>query len=241
MPRQPRLVLPGIALHVIQRGNNRAACFGSDRDYLCYLTYLRKLSAKHGCAVHAYCLMTNHVHLLLTPGHPNACMDLMRDLGQSYVKYFNRQHGRSGTLWEGRYRSCIVESAQYVLSCYRYIELNPVRAEMVDQALEYSWSSHAANLGVATDVLAAPHPEYLALAENSLGRYAAYRRLFDETLSDSVVTAIRDATNGSLPLSGESLKSELAAGGRKVEHQRPGPRPRQAKDDEDSLQLKIVL
>jgi putative transposase len=168
-------------------------------------------------------------------------MGLMRDLGQSYVKYFNRQHGRSGTLWEGRYRSCIVESAQYVLACYRYIELNPVRAGMVDQPLAHSWSSHAANLGIATDVLAAPHSEYLALADSSLGRYAAYRLLFDEALSDSVVTAIREATNGSLPLSGESLKSELVAGGRKVEHQRPGPRPRQANDDEDSVQQKIVL
>jgi putative transposase len=241
MPRQPRLVLPGIALHVIQRGNNRAACFGDDRDYLCYLTYLRKLSVKHGCVLHAYCLMTNHVHLLLTPQHSTACMDLMRDLGQSYVKYFNRRHGRSGTLWEGRYRSCIVESPQYVMACYRYIELNPVRAGMVSDPRAYAWSSHAANSGTAIDVLASPHPEYIALADNPPRRCAAYRLLFDKTLSDSVIAAIRDATNGSLPLSSEALKAELAAGGRRIEHRRPGPRPAKDAAGQEVRQIKIVL
>src|SRR5215213_4820587 len=131
MPRQPRLLLPGVALHIVQRGNNRNACFVGDHDYLCYLTYLRKLSPKHGCVVHAYCLMTNHVHLLLTPDSPEACTNLIRDLGRHYVPYFNRRHGRTGTLWEGRYRSCVVESGDYVLACYRYIEMNPVRAGMV--------------------------------------------------------------------------------------------------------------
>src|SRR5688500_13939065 len=110
MARQLRQVLPGIALHVIQRGVNRAACFRAEADYLVYLSHLRQLSARHECTLHAYCLMTNHVHLLLTPGDEESCSALMRDLGRRYVPYFNRRHGRTGTLWEGRFHSCMVES-----------------------------------------------------------------------------------------------------------------------------------
>jgi putative transposase len=240
MARQPRLVLPGLALHVIQRGNNRSACFGDDSDYLCYLTYLRKLSRQHGCTVHAYCLMPNHVHLLLTPQHPEGCRHLMRDLGQCYVRYFNRRHKRTGTLWEGRYRSCIVESARYVLACYRYIELNPVRAGIVTHPHGYTWSSYAANSGFATDALASPHPEYLALALDARSRYAAYIQLFDDIVDDSIVSAIRSATQASLPLGSESFKVELAANGKRVKRGRPGPRPASSEDD-DNDQLKMLL
>ena len=142
MPRPLRLIVPGVAVHLIQRGNNRVACFSHDNDYLMYLAHLRQLAEKYECAVHAYCLMTNHVHLLITPNAAGACTGLMRDLGQRYVQYFNRRHERTGTLWEGRFRSCLVESAHYVLACYRYIELNPVRARMVDDPAEYRWSSY---------------------------------------------------------------------------------------------------
>ena len=128
MPRLARLVVPDVALHVIQRGHDRKPCFRHDTDHLVYLSNLAELSRRTRCAVHAYCLMTNHVHLLLTPSDERACATLMRNLGQRYVQYFNRRYERSGTLWEGRYRSCLVESAAYVLACYRYIERNPVRA-----------------------------------------------------------------------------------------------------------------
>src|SRR5437762_54021 len=131
MPRQPRFVVPDIALHVRQRGNNGQACFVADGDRLVYLANLRELCAKTRCVLHAYCLMTNHVHLLLTPPDAASCASLMRDLGQRYVQYFNRRHGRTGTLWERRYRSCLVDSAHYGLGCYRSIERNPVRARMV--------------------------------------------------------------------------------------------------------------
>lgn len=238
MARQPRLVLPGIALHIIQRGNNRGSCFVDDSDYLCYLSALRKLSTKHGCTVHAYCLMTNHVHLLLTPDHSDTCTNLMRDLGLVYVRYFNRRYRRTGTLWEGRYRSCIVESTRYVIACYRYVELNPVRAGMVSNPRSYPWSSHVANLGLASDVLASPHAEYLALDEDPERRCAMYQRIFEEAANDRDVAAIRDATNGGLPLSGETLRTRLVADGRKVAREKPGPRSDVASDD---LQLKIVL
>src|SRR5687767_2293349 len=166
MARHPRLILPGVALHVIQRGNNRNACFAHDSDYLTYLAHLRHLSRQYQCDLHAYCLMTNHVHLLLTPQESEACSFMMRDLGRSYVRYFNRRHDRTGTLWEGRFRSCIVESAEYVLACYRYIELNPVRAGIVGQAVAYLWSSHAANSGARHDPSLSPHAELEALSPN---------------------------------------------------------------------------
>ena len=185
MARHPRLVFPGVGLHINQRGNNRNACFRQDGDYLTYLTYLRHLSVKYGCEVHAYCLMTNHIHLLLTPTEADACAPLMRDLGSCYVRYYNRKHARSGTLWEGRFRSCMVESARYMLACYRYIELNPVRAGMVGHASAYPWSSYAANAGVRADPLVTPNNEYLALAADVAARQAAYRGLFEEDMEEN--------------------------------------------------------
>lgn len=240
MPRQPRLALPGIALHIVQRGNNRGICFSGDTDYLCYLTYLRKFSQKYRCDVHAYCLMTNHVHILATPWASDSCTSLMRDLGQSYVKYFNRRHNRTGTLWEGRYRSCVVESSSYVLACYRYVELNPLRAGMVRHPSAYAWSSYAVNAGFNFDPLVTAHPEYLAMAANPSRRYIDYRRLLDDGVDEVTMTAIRDATNSSLPLCSDAFKAKLQAGGRKVRHLRPGPQPAAVKAEED-LQLKIVL
>lgn len=225
MPRSLRLILPGVAVHIIQRGNNRAACFRGDADYLVYLSHLRQLSEKYECAVHAYCLMTNHVHLLLTPSAGDACTGLMRDLGQRYVQYFNGRHARTGTLWEGRFRSCIVESAHYVTACYRYIELNPVRAAMVHHPSAYLWSSHAANSGMRSEPLVQPHSEYMALGTHAESRRTAYRALFDFALDATVQQAIRDATNGGYPLVGAAFKAAtLVPLGWKLEPGKPGPR-----------------
>jgi putative transposase len=209
MPRPSRLILPGVAVHVVQRGNNRVPCFRHDNDYLMYLAHLRRLSEKHDCALHAYCLMTNHVHLLLTPQTAGACTGLMRDLGQRYVQYFNDRHERTGTLWEGRFRSCIAESALYVLGCYRYIELNPVRAGMVDHPTGYLWSSYAVNCGLRSDPLVSYHPEYLALAIDAESRHSAYRALFDQRLEPGLQKAIRDATNGGYPLASDAFKRRV--------------------------------
>jgi len=233
MARPLRQVLPGVAVHVIQRGVNRVACFRADADYLVYLSHLRQLSVKHGCALHAYCLMTNHVHLLLTPGAAESCTELMRDIGRNYVPYFNRRHERTGTLWEGRFRSCIVDSARYVLACYRYIELNPVRAGLVSHPASYLWSSHAANSGARADPLLSQHAEFAALASDEPRRYATYRALFEDEIETSMLDAIRIATNGGYPLASDALKSGVITPlGWRTEPGKPGPRANGERDPE---------
>ena len=238
MPRQPRFIVPDIALHVRQRGNDGQDCFHTESDRLVYLANLHELCAKTRCALHAYCLMTNHVHLLLTPPDAASCSSLMRDLGQRYVQYFNRRHGRSGTLWEGRYRSCLVDSARYVLGCYRYIEMNPVRACMVATPSDYRWSSYHANSGRQPSTMLAPHAEYAGLALDEPARYAAYRGLFDVPEDAAIVAAIRDATAGGYALLGEELKAKLAQSGHRLERGKPGRRTvRDESVDERTLEL----
>jgi putative transposase len=169
--------------------------------------------------------MTNHVHLLLTPSAETACTGLMRDLGQRYVQYFNRQYQRTGTLWEGRFRSCVAESAYYVLGCYRYIELNPVRAAMVDHPSSYLWSSFAVNSGMRSDPLITPHAEFEALATAADKRRSAYRRLFGNRMETVLLERIRNATNAGYPLASQAFKEQvLAPLGWKMEPLKPGPR-----------------
>ena len=232
MARHRRLIVPGVALHVVQRGVDRQRCFRDDADYLVYLSSLRELARKKQCAVHAYCLMTNHVHVLLTPPDLSACTDLMRDVGQRYVPYFNRRYMRTGTLWEGRFRSCVVDSREYVLACYRYIELNPVRAKILDSPLSYPWSSYGANTGALKDPSLTEHVEYSALGWNSEARQSAYRAFCDGDDPPGFLAAVRDATNGGVPLAGESLKTRLAMNGSRVERGKPGPRGPRAPDEE---------
>lgn len=232
MARPTRQIFPGIAVHIVQRGVNRAACFRAEADYLVYLSNLRQLLAKHGCALHAYCLMTNHVHLLMTPSAAGSCTGLMRDLGQRYVPYFNARHDRTGTLWEGRFRSCLVESARYVLACYRYIELNPVRAAMVEHAGAYPWSSYGVNGGGRSDGFIAPHVEFAALAADYEKRRIAYRALFQDVMDEPLLEAIRDATNGGYPLASDSFKSKLISLGWKTAPRKPGPTANSRPDPE---------
>jgi putative transposase len=237
MPRQARLIVPDIAVHIVQRGHDRRDCFRHETDYLVYLSTLRELLPKTGCALHAYCLMTNHVHLLLTPSTATACALLMRNLGQRYVQYFNRRYERSGTLWEGRFRSCLVDSARYVLACYRYVERNPVRARMVDSASAYRWSSHGGNAGERSNGLLTPHAEYLALGQDDAVRLAAYRGLFATEDDPEFLAAIRDATNGGFALVGNSFKSALPAKTqRRLARQHPGPSARALPEQVDILE-----
>ena len=203
------MVFADVALHVRQVGHDGGACFRRDDDYLVYLSCLGDLLRRTACRLHAYCLMTNHVHLLLTPPAGEACAMLMRGLGQRYVQYFNRRYERSGTLWEGRFRSCLVDSATYVLACHRYIERNPVKAGMVPAASDYSWSSYAGNAGYVHNPLLSPHAEYVALGAELQPRLAAYRELVAQPDDPAFLAAVRDATNGGFALVGESLRSKL--------------------------------
>jgi putative transposase len=191
MSRQPRLDIPGIAQHVIQRGNDRKPCFYQESDHLRYLHDLRELSLREHCAVHAYVLMTNHVHLLITPGAKGQLSRLMQSLGRRYVRYVNDRYHRTGTLWEGRYKASLVDSDSYLLCCYRYIELNPLRARMVIAPGDYRWSSYGANAFGAPDPVIRAHPNYLALGEDAAMRRAAYRSLVEGAIPEQDLLAIR--------------------------------------------------
>ncbi|HEX2197433.1 MAG TPA: transposase [Burkholderiales bacterium] len=218
-------------MHVIQRGNNRGACFRARSDYLVYLLHLHELAKKFVCSVHAYCLMPNHVHLLVTPSSEDGCMAMMRDLGQRYVPYFNRRHGRTGTLWEGRYRSSLVESARYVLACYRYIELNPVRAALVERPDAFEWSSHRGNTGQHSDSLLTPHAELTALGAGKDG----YLALFEEALEPALLREIREATNAGYPLGSDAFKTAVVAPtGHKLAPGKSGRPAREASDEAQS-------
>jgi putative transposase len=196
MPRVARLIVPDVAVHVVQRGHDRADCFHGEADYRAYLVTLRMYAARFGCKVHAYCLMTNHVHLLLTPSEPASCALLMKHVAQRYSKRLNRRLGRTGTLWEGRYHSGLVATEHYALACYRYIELNPVRAGLVKHPAEYRWSSYAANTRARSDALVTPHPAYLSLATSIDGCGTNYAGLCGMSLGQSVLDDIRRATQG---------------------------------------------
>ena len=209
MARLPRLSLPGIPQHIIQRGNNRQACFFTEEDYPVYLDKLKEYSRKYGVAVHAYVLMTNHVHLLLTPEEADGVSRLIQSLGRYYVRYVNQRHGRSGTLWEGRFKSCLVDSENYFLTVSRYIELNPVRAGMVAEPGEYPWSSYRRNaLGKPIELIT-PHACYLSLGKTEARRRNAYRALFAEAIAEHELKEIRDAVNKSWVLGGEGFRKRI--------------------------------
>lgn len=190
--RRPRLELPGIPLHVTHRGVNRAATFLDDDDCAAYLHHFQLASAAYGVRLHGYVLMTNHVHLLASADEAGAISGTMQALGRRYVRAINARHGRTGTLWEGRFKSCPVDSDRYLLRCLRYIELNPVRAAMVDRPEAYRWSSVHAHLGTRSDSRLTPHPSYLMLGPDQDTRARRYRELLVEPLNADELSAIRD-------------------------------------------------
>lgn len=217
MGRYARPVFPGVALHAVQRGNNRQDCFHRDNDRLVYLSLLGDAARLRHCAIHAYCLMTNHVHLLFTPEDEAGCSLLMRDVGRDYAAYFNRRYERTGSLWERPFKSCLVDSAEYVLACYRYIERNPVRAHMVQHPSEHPWSSFAGNAARRLDALLTPHAEYEALSVDN------YLLLLADADQDEFLRAVREATHAGYPLVGERLRSQLEQRGVRLERRKPGP------------------
>jgi putative transposase len=211
MSRLPRYAAPGQPHHVIQRGNNRTALFTVSEDYQIFSEYLLAAMFRHECLIHAYVFMTNHVHLLITPAVAGGIGKLMGSVGRRYVRYFNGRHGRTGTLWEGRYRATLIDSERYLLTCYRYIELNPVRAGLASHPGEYRWSSHAANAFGTPDPLVSPHARYLELAGNPSARRAAYQALFLSAIDRATLDAIRSATNKQWALGSEAFRRRAAA------------------------------
>ncbi len=187
MARLPRLCPAGVPQHIIQRGNNRQACVGSTNDYAMYARWLKIYSKEFNVGIHAWVFMTNHVHLLATPNSDDGVSLMMQSLGRRYVRYFNRSYRRNGTLWEGRFKSCVVEQEEYLLSVYRYIDLNPVRAKMVDDPSSYIWSSYRCN------------------TLESESRKASYRSLFNDVLDSDVIRSIRDSVQKELALGSNVL------------------------------------
>jgi len=211
MPRKPRFTLPGVPQHVIQRGNNRDPCFFAEQDYARYLNDLEESAEKYACDIHAYVLMTNHVHLLVTPHTENSISSMMQALGRRYVRYINHSYRRTGTLWEGRYKASLIDSEAYLLTCMRYIELNPVRASMVAHPGEYRWSSYAANAQGVDSPLLSPHALYVSLGREQTTRQHAYRELFRHHMDNQSLHDIRNALNHELVLGRSWFKDKVEA------------------------------
>ena len=190
MARLPRLTLPGYPHHVIQRGNNRQAIFSSTADYQTLLDLLDQNAKKFGVAIHAYVLMSNHFHLLVTPQTVEGLPQMMQAVGRRYVRYFNDTQQRSGTLWEGRYKSTLVQTERYLLACMVYIDLNPVRAGLANQAADYPWSSYRHYTGQRVDKLITPHALVWELGNTPFAREAAYAEWVQSGISTAQQTAL---------------------------------------------------
>ena len=215
MPRRPRVYQPGYAYHIYQRGNNRASCFIEQKNYHLYLKLWRELSAKYNVAVHAYCLMTNHIHFLVTPTCTTGISNTMKYVGSRYAQTMNRNYDLTGSLWEGRHHSSLVDTNQYFFTCMRYIELNPVRAKMVSSPEKYQWSSYRAN-ALGHNSWVKQHAEFLALGSSKSIRQENYRSLFETKVTDKELQQIRTATHYSQPIGDIyklrlTLEPELAA------------------------------
>ncbi len=230
MARLPRFCLAGIPQHVIQRGNNRQPCFAGASDYRFYLECMRAASRRYACAVHAYVLMTNHVHLLVTPSQKDVLPRFMQHIGRRYVQYFNFCYQRTGTLWEGRYQASLVDTEAYVLTCYRYIEMNPVRAAMAANPSDYRWSSYRHNAFDVKDEVVVPHELYTALGANPASRCTAYRELFRTNLGEATLKIIRESLNQEVVLGNDRFREYIEKA--LARRARPGRRGRPSKQSQ---------
>ncbi|MCW8090691.1 transposase [Alteromonas sp. ASW11-130] len=227
MARKKRIGPAGFAQHVIQRGNNRAVCFACEEDYFVYIHWLKKFSQQFNVSIHAWVLMTNHVHLLCTPQLDNRGVSaMMQSLGRMYVRYFNQKYTRTGTLWEGRFHSSLVCTEEYLLTLYRYIELNPVRAKMVCDAVEYKWSSYKINaLGVKSS-LCTPHPIYMSLGQTKIIRLKSYRALFASKIPQTLIKNIQKCSRKELVLGNAKFKQQIEhLTGIALKNEKPGRPP----------------
>ena len=208
MPRRTRMYLPGLPYHLTQCGNNREACFIEPDNYQYYLELWQEVARRYGVAVHAYCLMTNHIHFLVTPQSPTAISNTMKVVGSRYARYINLHYKRTGTVWEGRHYSSLIQSEKYLLICHRYIELNPVRAGMVVRPEEYRWSSYGANAW-GDESLLMPHEEYLMLGFDIESRCRAYRKLFQHQLGEDDLHRVRKAAHYSQPVGDDRFRQQI--------------------------------
>ena len=209
MPRKPRFFLPDVPVHIVQRGRGREPVFFEEDDYHAYLRWLTEAAERYECAVHAYVLMTNHIHVLATPKNKQGISRMMQNVGRCYVPYINHAYGTSGSLWEGRFKASLIYDELYLLSCMRYIELNPVRAAMVKRPGQYRWSSYRTNAQGKADNLITPHPLYNKQGKTGADRKEAYRLLFKTQLDEEELTEIRDALQTGTPLGNELFKEKI--------------------------------
>ncbi len=238
MARLGRYFLPDQPQHVIQRGNNRGAIFFAAEDDGRYHDWLAEAAGRYSCRIHAYVLMTNHVHLLVTPRDENSLPRMMQSLGRRYVRHINGLYRRSGTLWEGRYRAAPIDSEAYFLACCRYIELNPVRAGMVDHPRAYRGSSYRAHADGVADALLSEHAIYRALGRSGEARRKEYRALFRDALDGEFVAALRAATNGGWALGEARFAQQIAdAVGRRAAKLAPGRPSKDRRDERRHLKL----
>jgi len=202
------MYLPGYPYHIVQRGNNREVCFVESENYQYYIELWKDCSARYGIAIHAYCLMTYHIHFLVTPGEVDSIFRAMQEIGSRYGYYFNKTYKRSGTVWEGRHKSSLVQSERYLLACSRYIELNPVVAGMVEKPEQYKWSSYLVNAwGVQSNLI--PHHEYLRLGNDTDRRCRAYRELFRFQVPEHDVHLIENASEYCHPVGDDRFRLQI--------------------------------
>ena len=222
MARLPCYVIPGQPQHIIQRGNNREPIFADESDYLFYIECLKQAAQDNELRIHSYVLMTNHVHILATPEQENSISKTLQSIGRRYVQYFNYTYDRTGTLWEGRYKATLIDSTQYLLTCMRYIELNPVRSKQVKKPIDYRWSSFEANALGKADHLIQPHQEYAKLARSNSDRQKRYRALFRSSVNEQDLEAIRNASNKGWALGNDRFREKIE----KLAGRRAAPKPR---------------
>lgn len=211
MPRKPRFYLPNVPVHVVQRGHSHEPVFFKTGDYRAYLGWLQEAAERYDSEIHAYVLMTNHIHILATPESKNGISLMMQYIGRYYVPYINHTYGTSGTIWEGRYKASMLHDEEYLLICMRYIELNPVRAGIVRSPGAYRWSSYRTNAQGIENTLLRQHPLYLALGKTKKQRMDAYRALFKSHLDDEVLTDIRASLQTGTPLGNEYFRNKIEA------------------------------
>ncbi len=209
MPRKPRFFLPGVPAHIVQRGHSREPVFFEDSDYRAYLDWLDDAATRYQCHIHAYVLMTNHVHLLVTPSDKQGVSRMMQYMGRRYVPYINHSYGTSGSIWEGRYKASLIHDEQYLLTCMRYIELNPVRANMVNHPGQYRWSSYRFNALGKENSLITPHELYLGLGDTDMCRFEAYRTIFKAHVEEDVINDIRAAWQTGTPLGNDFFREKI--------------------------------